>query len=91
MRWLIRLAVLGFAAVGAKTMYERWSPRVQHVAARRDEVADDVRASARRVGDEVRGVAGDVKREVRDTAREVKRDLDEGSTSAGSYGVASVG
>jgi hypothetical protein len=81
MRMLIRLGVLGLAAYGAKTLYDKYGAAAQQVAGRRDELTGQVRRvaeTARGQATEVvghatqaaRGVAGHAKRSAADVAEE---------------------
>lgn len=83
MRILIRLAVLALAAVGAKTLYERFAPKAADLREPVSGVLDTAKGAARDVTDHAKVAASQVvddakarAGEVRDEARAAVNDID---------------
>ena len=57
MRKLIRLGVLGLAALGAKGLWEKYGPRIQQAKRASVDLSGRVRSTAGDVGSKVTGVA----------------------------------
>jgi hypothetical protein len=94
MRWLFRIAVLALAAVGAKTLYDRFRPAVESAttsggpstlepaksAAR--EVAEHAKAAAGEVAQHARSAASDAAAQTRDQLRESTGDSSNASATS---------
>jgi hypothetical protein len=77
MRLIIRLAVLALAAVGAKSLYDRFAPQV---AASREPAAgvlDSAKGAAKSVSNHARSAASDVARDAREQAARVQQEAAE--------------
>jgi hypothetical protein len=88
MRILIRLAVLALAAVGAKTLYDRFAPKAADLREPVSGVLDTAKGAARDVTDHAKVAASQVvddakarASEVRDEARAAVNDAPIGDTA----------
>jgi uncharacterized protein YjbJ (UPF0337 family) len=95
MRMLIRLAVLALAAVGAKSLYERFAPKAADLREPVSGVLDTAKSAARDVTGHAKEAAGQVVDDARTRASEVRdeaRDAaDTVSNSAGNSDAPTVG
>jgi hypothetical protein len=78
MRFLFRLAVLALAAVGAKSLYDRFAPKAAELRGPAGNVVDSAKSAARDVSQHAKdaavGVADDARQragDVRDQAADV--------------------
>jgi cell division septum initiation protein DivIVA len=74
MRFLIRLAVLALAAVGAKTLYEQFAPRASQMRGPASDVLSSASDAARNVTQHAKAAASDVAGSAKDAAAEVADD-----------------
>jgi uncharacterized protein YjbJ (UPF0337 family) len=95
MRMLIRLAVLALAAVGAKSLYERFAPKAADLREPVSGVLDTAKSAARDVTGHAKEAASQVVDDARTRASEVRdeaRDAaDTVSNSAGNSDTPTVG
>jgi hypothetical protein len=95
MRFLLRLAVLALAAVGAKTLYDRFAPKATEMRGPAGDVLDTAKSAARDVtrqakdaaagvADQARRRAGDVRDEASDAVQRAHDAMtdDDAPTSA---------
>jgi hypothetical protein len=91
---LIRLVVLGLAAFGAKTLYDKFAPRKDELRQSGAQFLDRTAGAARQVGDKIsgatqsvvdsaHGAAAEVKATAVEQASEVRSAADEFTASAG--------
>src|SRR3954447_3003022 len=87
MRFLIRLGILALAAVGAKSLYERFAPKAADLRQPVSGVLDTAKGAAREVTDHAKVAASQVvddakarAGEVREEARSAVNDVDTPST-----------
>ena len=75
MRWLIRLGVLVLAAVGVKTLYERYARQPAPAgSAGASSVVDTAKGAAREVADHAKSALGEVAEHAKSAAGEVAAD-----------------
>jgi hypothetical protein len=83
MRFLIRLAVLGLAAVGAKALYDRFAPKAAELKEPVAGVLDTAKDAARDVSAHAKDAAAQVADDAKQRAAEVKdqaQDVAAGAT-----------
>jgi hypothetical protein len=94
MRWLFRIAVLALAAIGAKTLFDRFRPAVESAtsgsssatfepaksAAR--EVAEHAKTAAGEVAQHAKAAASDAAAQTRDQLRESTGDSSNASATS---------
>jgi uncharacterized protein YjbJ (UPF0337 family) len=95
MRMLIRLAVLALAAVGAKSLYERFAPKAADLREPVSGVLDTAKSAARDVTGHAKEAASQVVDDARTRASEVRDEAreaaDTASNSAGNSDAPTVG
>jgi hypothetical protein len=79
MRFLIRLVVLGLAAVGAKSLYDQFAPKAAELKGPAGNVLDTAKTAARDVTQHAKDAAGEVADDARKKAADVR---DQASTAA---------
>jgi len=79
MRFLIRLVVLGLAAVGAKSLYDQFAPKAAELKGPAGNVLDTAKSAARDVTQHAKDAAGEVADDARKKAADVR---DQASTAA---------
>jgi hypothetical protein len=79
MRFLIRLVVLGLAAVGAKSLYDQFAPKAAELKGPAGNVLDTAKSAARDVSQHAKDAAGEVADDARRKAADVR---DQASTAA---------
>jgi hypothetical protein len=72
MRFLFRLAVLGLAAVGAKSLYDRFAPKAAELKQPMSGVLDTAKEAARDVSGHAKEAASQVVDDAKQRAGEVK-------------------
>ena len=72
MRFLIRLAVLGLAAVGAKSLYDRFAPKAADLKEPVAGVLDTAKEAARDVSAHAKDAAAQVADDAKQRAADVK-------------------
>ncbi|MET0276086.1 MAG: hypothetical protein ABW211_04470 [Acidimicrobiia bacterium] len=72
MRFLLRIAILGLAAFGAKSLYDLLAPRKDQFRSAADGLYDRTTTAAREVGSKVSGAAQNVASSAQTNAAEVK-------------------
>ena len=78
MRFLFRLVVLGLAAVGAKSLYDRFAPKAAQLKQPMSGVLDTAKEAAR----DVSGHAKEAASQVVDDAKQRANDVKEQATDA---------
>jgi hypothetical protein len=63
MRFLVRLGVVGLAAYGAKTLYDKYSPRIDELRGPANQFMERTSGAVRDAADEVGRAADDAKDE----------------------------
>jgi hypothetical protein len=82
MRFLIRLSVLALAAFGAKTLYERFAPRLNELRGPASQFVDRTSRAVQDSADRAREAAREAAGAFSDTANEVKRAADDAAVEA---------
>jgi hypothetical protein len=72
MRFLFRLAVLALAAVGAKSLYDRFAPKAAGLSGPAGDVLDSAKNAAREVSEHAKTAATEVADDARRRAGEVR-------------------
>jgi uncharacterized protein YjbJ (UPF0337 family) len=72
MRFLFRLAVLALAAVGAKSLYDRYAPQASDLRGSAGSVLGSAKDAARSVAGHAKNAAGEVADDARHRAGEVR-------------------
>ena len=72
MRFLLRIGVLALAAVGAKTLYDRFAPKATELRGPASDVIDTAKNAAQDAAKHVRVAASDVVDDARARADEVR-------------------
>jgi len=72
MRFLFRLGVLALAAVGAKTLYERFAPKAAELRGPASDVLGSAKSAARDVSQHAKVAASEVADDARQRASDVK-------------------
>ncbi len=72
MRFLFRLAVLGLAAVGAKSLYDRFAPKAAELKQPMSGVLDTAKEAARDVSGHAKEAASQVVDDAKQRANDVK-------------------
>jgi hypothetical protein len=83
MRILIRLAVLALAAVGAKSLYERFAPKAADLREPVSGVVDTAKSAARDVAGHAKEAASQVADDARNRANEVKNEARDAADTVG--------
>jgi hypothetical protein len=73
MRFLFRIAVLALAAVGAKTLYDRFAPKAAELRGPAGDVFDSARNAAQDVTTHARVAASEVADDARARADDVRK------------------
>lgn len=72
MRFLFRIAVLALAAVGAKTLYDRFAPKAAELRGPASDVFDSAKSAAQDVTNHARVAASEVIDDARTRAEDVR-------------------
>jgi hypothetical protein len=72
MRFLLRLVVLGLAAVGAKALYDQFAPKAAELKGPAGDVLGSAKSAARDVSQHAKDAAGEVAEDARKKAADVK-------------------
>ena len=72
MRFLVRLVVLGLAAVGAKSLYDRFAPKAAELKQPMSGVLDTAKEAARDVSGHAKEAASQVVDDAKQRANDVK-------------------
>jgi hypothetical protein len=72
MRFLFRLGVLALAAVGAKTLYDRFAPKAAELRGPAGDVLGSAKSAARDVTQHAKDAASEVADDARQRASDVK-------------------
>jgi uncharacterized protein YjbJ (UPF0337 family) len=83
MRILIRLAVLALAAVGAKSLYERFAPKAADLREPVSGVLDTAKSAARDVTGHAKEAASQVVDDARTRASEVRDEAKDAADTVG--------
>jgi len=82
MRFLIRLGVLALAAVGAKTLYDRFAPKAAELREPVSGVIDSAKDAARDVSSQAKDAASQVVDTAKQRASEVREQAESATSSA---------
>jgi hypothetical protein len=82
MRFLIRVAVLALAAVGAKTLYDRFAPKAAELREPVSGVIDSAKDAARDVSSQAKDAASQVVDTAKQRASEVREQAEAATTSS---------
>ena len=82
MRFLIRLGVLALAAVGAKTLYDRFAPKAAELREPVSGVLDTAKEAARDVSGQAKDAASQVVDTAKQRAGEVRQQAESAAGSA---------
>jgi hypothetical protein len=82
MRFLIRVAVLALAAVGAKTLYDRFAPKAAELREPVSGVIDTAKDAARDVSSQAKDAASQVVDTAKQRASEVREQAESAATSS---------
>jgi uncharacterized protein YjbJ (UPF0337 family) len=72
MRFLLRLAVLALAAVGAKSLYDRFAPRAAELKGPAGDVFGSAKDAARGIGQHAKDAAAEVVDDAKQRAGDVR-------------------
>jgi cell division septum initiation protein DivIVA len=75
MRFLIRIGVLALAAFGAKTLYEKYSPRAQELKQPASDFIDRAKGAANRTSDQMTSAAQTAAQQMTDAAKDMTDEL----------------
>jgi uncharacterized protein YjbJ (UPF0337 family) len=84
MRFLFRLVVLGLAAVGAKSLYDKFAPKAADLREPVGGVLDTAKEAARGVSETAKGAASQVVEEAKQRAEDVRGQAQEAMSTASS-------
>jgi hypothetical protein len=82
MRFLFRLVVLGLAAVGAKSLYEKFAPKAADMREPVSGVLGSAKEAARGVSETAKGAASQVVDDAKQRAGEVRDQAQQAADSA---------
>jgi uncharacterized protein YjbJ (UPF0337 family) len=91
MRFLIRLAVLALAAVGAKALYDRFAPKAAELREPVSGVIDTAKGAARDVSGHAKDAASEVVDDAKQRAAEVKDQAQQAARTASSDDAPTIG
>jgi hypothetical protein len=84
MRFLFRLVVLGLAAFGAKSLYDKFAPKAADLREPVSGVLDSAKEAARGVSETAKGAASQVVEDSKQRAGDVRDQAQEAVTTASS-------
>jgi hypothetical protein len=91
MRFLIRLVVLGLAAVGAKSLYDKFAPKAADLREPVGGVLDTAKEAARGVSETAKGAAAQVAEDAKQRAADVRDQAQDAVKTASSDDTPTVG
>jgi ElaB/YqjD/DUF883 family membrane-anchored ribosome-binding protein len=84
MRFLFRLVVLGLAAFGAKSLYDKFAPKAADLREPVSGVLDSAKEAARGVSETAKGAASQVVEDAKQRAADVRDQAQEVANAAAS-------
>jgi len=91
MRFLFRLVVLGLAAFGAKSLYDKFAPKAADLREPVSGVLDSAKEAARGVSETAKGAASQVVEDAKQRAGDVRDQAQEDVSTASSDDAPTVG
>jgi hypothetical protein len=82
MRFLVRLGILGLAGYGAKTLYDKYSPRVNDLRGPANEFVERTTGAVQDAAERARRAARETAGAASDAAAEVERAADDAKDAA---------
>ena len=84
MRFLLRLVVLGLAAFGAKSLYDKFAPKAADLREPVSGVLDSAKEAARGVSETAKGAASQVVEDAKQRAEDVRGQAQDAINTASS-------
>ena len=84
MRFLLRLVVLGLAAIGAKSLYDKFAPKAADLREPVGGVIDSAKEAARGVSETAKSAASQVAEDAKQRAEDVRSQAQDAMNTASS-------